>query len=299
MNSKRSGKRSATKESSLAADTHKQSSRQGVPSSAGKAVQLSISKSQQPTMAKKLFESVMDEGAQWFTWISNAVKFQNLIRGKIDFELVDAADRKSLENYLNSTPPSYQTMINSFYITMVAGFEEYLRGVIRQIAEDISRSKTSFSEMDEILRRANIRESAKLLRRMDSPPDYLRFDEDDLCRLIGTCTSGSTAVELNALALSEVDGLLKLKNFMERLGLLGKTLSWDDLGAAQQVKDAMKMKAGKPRAVGAAVETELLSIARFRNRIAHTGGHAADVTLTIASEHRALMAAIAAAIDVA
>ena len=249
--------------------------------------------------AKVAFETVVEEGALWFVWISDATKFEAMMKSKIPWADLTAAEKVMVQQRLKAPAPSVQMMVNSFYITMVAGFEEYLRGAIRELADVISHSKPAFDKMNEKLRRTNIRETARLLKRMDSPPDYLKFDESDLCRQLGTCVPGSAAVKLNGIALAEMDGLLKLTSFMERFEMMGKPITWDDLGRQQAVKVALRMEAQKPRAVGGQLEIELATIARYRNRIAHTGGHAADVTLQLADEHRAVLSAVATAIDLA
>jgi len=150
-----------------------------------------------------------------------------------------------------------------------------------------------FDDVNEALLRLHIKESAKLLRKIDSPPDYIAYNEMDLCRRLGTCVPGSKQIELNGDAFAEIDGLLKLENFLERAALLGKRINWDELGKNSLVKKAMGMEKDGTRAVANALVHELEDIARFRNRIAHTGGNAADVTSQIISDHTTLLSALA------
>lgn len=243
------------------------------------------------------FEEVVKSGQNWLSWIVGASEFEATLRNKIPWSEFNKKERETIQARLKESPPQQQILLNSFYVTMVSGFEEFLRGYIKEIANSISNSKIKFEEMDLKLRRTNVRESARLLRRMDSPPDYLKFDEFELCRKLGTCTPGSTAIELNGDALSEIDGLLKLSSFIERVEIFGKNLTWDHFGAQSSVKGALNMSKEKPRAVGKALEDELNTIARFRNRIAHTGGNAADITPLIFSQHREVLCAAASAID--
>jgi hypothetical protein len=247
--------------------------------------------------AKVAFESVVEQGTAWVSWIDEAVKFEAVLKSKIPWSYLEAEEISFLQKRLKTNSPPLQMMVNSFYITMVAGFEEYLRCVIREMVNSVSQSKLSFDKLDVILRRANIRETAKLLRRMDSPPDYLKLDEFELCRQIGTCVPGSVAVELNANAFADVEGLLKLVVFMERLKLLGKTVDWDYFGGQDNIKKAMRMESVNTRSVADALSNELIMMSRFRNRIAHTGGHAADVTPQVASDHREILLVLATTID--
>lgn len=249
--------------------------------------------------AKVAFETIMDQGEQWVTWISEIEKFRSFVKDKIRWDGLSKEESAKIQSGLNANAPQSQMLVNSFYITMVAGFEEYLRGVIYELADGISRSKPTFATLNEQLRRANIRETAKLLRRLDSPPDYIKLDEAELCRQLGTCTPKAKSIELNGIALAEIEGLLKLTTFMDRTTLLGKKLNWDYFGNKPLVKSALGMNSDRPRAVANALEEELTVIARYRNRIAHTGGNAADVTMQIIEHHRGILSAVATEIDLA
>jgi hypothetical protein len=203
---------------------------------------------------------------------------------------------KVVQGRISTAAPEMQLLLNSFYVTLVAGFEEFLRAFIRELAGQIADGKPKFVEISDVLRRTNIRESARLLRRMDDPPDYFQFNEDDLCRGIGSCVPGSKAIELNPHALSEVESLIKMKNFIDRVSVLGMKIGWDELAKQPEVKSAMKMSKESTREVAKSIESRLKLIARYRNRIAHTGGHAADITLEILRDDSDVLAALAEAI---
>ncbi|RYF36363.1 MAG: hypothetical protein EOO38_27795 [Cytophagaceae bacterium] len=144
----------------------------------------------------------------------------------------------------------------------------------------------------------NIRETVRLLRRMDSPPDYVSFNEDDLCRTIGSCVADSNAVLFNGEALSDVDGLIRLTSFCERATSLGKKIDLDSLAKDIEVRRALDQKqTASTRDVRKLLEKELSEVSRFRNRIAHTGGNASDVTDSILRSHKALLAALATVIE--
>lgn len=250
-----------------------------------------------PSSYKVTFDSLLESGAAWLAWIDGANHFESILKGRIPWNELGNDEKKIVQERLKSVSPENQILLNSFYVTMVAGFEEFLRSAIRDHVNQISQKKLNYDQVDKGVLRLNIRESAKLLRRMDSPPDYLAFNEVDLCRGIATCIPGSTKVELNSVALAEIDGLIKLESFMERIVALGKSLSWDYIGGQQVVKEAMKMEKEKPRHIGKLVSEELESVASNRNRIAHMGGHAADVTLQILRDHRRLLRALGDVID--
>lgn len=243
--------------------------------------------------AKIIFDDLLDSSKKWVEWIDGVGKFESVLKRKIPWEVLDSAERATVQQQLDKELPTAQLMLNSFYITMVAGFEEFLRSTIRELATQMSGSGIQFDDVDEELLRLHIKESAKLLRKIDSPPDYIAYNEMDLCRRLGTCVPGSEKIELNGDAFAEIDALLKLENFLDRAALLGKKVNWDELGKNSSVKKAMRMERDGTRAVANALAHELEDIARFRNRIAHTGGNAADVTAQLIRDHTTLLSAIA------
>ena len=159
------------------------------------------------------------------------------------------------------------------------------------------RGRNTLSSM-RLCAMTHVRESARLLRRIDSPPDYLTLNVDELCRGLGSCVPGSDRVLLNPDAFADVESLVLLETFAERVAIFGFDVTFDVLGKDAAIRDALKLppRAGA-REVGKALHTELTNIRRNRNRIAHTGGNAADVTTELLALHRALVQAVANVIN--
>lgn len=252
-----------------------------------------------PSAARITFDTTLDDAEQWLNWIAGATQFESLMKQKIHWANFKPDERATVQRRFETSTPKSQLMVNSFYITMVAGFEEYLRGAIRELALNVSQTSSEFDKIDLSLRRLNMRESARLLTLVDSPPDYLKLDEIELCRQLGKWVPGSKVCTLNGDALSEVTALVKLENFIERVRVLGRKMDKDYFGNQQLIKDALHIPKGKAREVGNELIDVLKTVSKFRNRIAHTGGYAADVTVAVAKDHRIVMRAVAAAIDAA
>lgn len=243
-------------------------------------------------------DALLESNSQWFDWIEAAGKFESLLKDKIPWDQLDGSARGFIQSRLKSMAPARQILLNSFYLTMVSGFEEYLRGKIRETTEGYSNAKRKYAEVDETVRMTNVRETARLLRRIDSPPEYLTLNVDDLCRGLGSCVPGSDRVLLNPDAFADVESLVLLETFAERVAIFGLDVSFDVLGKDAAIRDALKLspRAGA-REVGKALHTELTVMRRNRNRIAHTGGNAADVTTELLGFHRTLVLAVASAIN--
>ena len=250
------------------------------------------------SLSKTAFDDLLGLNESWLKWIEDAVEFQSLLGNKIPWEQLDKAGKTFINERLASVAPNRQILLNSFYMTMVSGFEEYLRTTIQEITRQIFNGKPKYEDLTELIRNMHIRESARLLKRLDSPPDYLTFSVVDLCRGLGSCVPGSETVVLNPEVFSNVESLIKLENFVERVSAISKPLTLEILAKHDSLKLALKLKPNTAvREVSKALSQELAQMARYRNRIAHTGGSAADITTEIVAEHRSLLQALASAID--
>lgn len=82
--------------------------------------------------AKTSLDALLESNAQWFDWIEAAGKFESLLKDKIPWDQLADSARGLVQSRLKSMAPARQILLNSFYLTMISGFEEYLRGKIRE-----------------------------------------------------------------------------------------------------------------------------------------------------------------------
>lgn len=246
---------------------------------------------------KTVLDDQLESGEQWLAWIEGAKKFQDVIRGGVDWQQLQKVDRKFVTERLGVRAPIQQVIINSLYLTMASSFEEYLRSSIRRIVERVSMSNSGYQTVSIEARKINFREVGKILARLDSLPEYLSVNVDELCGHVGSCASGSQKVTFSAQAISNVDGLIRLDAFIDRVSCFGVPISLDSIAADQGVKLALKLERAGAREVAKALSSELEIVSKYRNRIAHTGPTSSDVTPEIAASHRDLFRAISGYID--
>ena len=250
-----------------------------------------------PSPHKLAFDSITEGGAKWLDWIGGSQRFEGILKARVPWDQLNDGEKRFVGEKLKELPPNIQLVLNSLYVTMVAGFEEFLRSSIKFLVASVTGRACKYDDIKESIILMNIRESARLLRRMDSPPEYLLFSTPELCRGIGSCVPGSQQVELNSSAIADVDGLIRLDSFFDRVGYFGKDLSWDVLGKNPNLREALGIKSGGAREAGKQLSLELQAISRNRNRIAHTGGEASDVTSHLLGEHRNLLSSLSLAVD--
>lgn len=255
-------------------------------------------KKKRNSAAKIAFEALVEQNYAWRAWIEGAVEFEAILRSCIPWENLDRRHKEAVGKRMGISSPDQQLLANSFYVTLVAGFEEYLRAVIREQVMILNESGKSAAQVSATMLRCHMREAAGLLKRIDSPPDYMAISAEDLCVSIGSCSVGSSRLHFSVEALSNIDSPIKLDSFMARMSDLGVRVSWDILGGCEELKKALGLpdKTGN-RDVANTAQEEILRIARFRNRIAHTGGHAADVSLQIIQQDSAILKAFCKKVD--
>ena len=246
-----------------------------------------------PSLALSSFESVLDAGEKWLAWVDEAERFRSVLRDKIPWDQLDGAARAIVQARLNAASPTSQLLLNSLYLTMASAFEEFLRAHIQESVNELSSRRPKYDELKADLRNLHLREAARLLRRLDSPPEYLTITTDDLCMAIGSCVSGSAAVQLCEQALGDVDGLIRLESFFERMTALGRHTSFDVVARDGGVARALGLNGSATRAVAKALKLCVEAVSKNRNRIAHMGSSAADVDRTLIQEHREVLRAVA------
>jgi len=238
------------------------------------------------------FESVLECGEKWLAWVDEADTFRAILKDKIPWTELDAAARAAVQASLKAPTPASQLLLNSLYLTMASAFEEFLRSVIQEHTANLSSKKPKFEDIKVELRNLHLRETARLLRRLDSPPDYLTLTVEDLCSAIGSCVPGTPAVLLCNEALGDVDGLIKLDSFFERMKALGKPMSFDSVAGDANVTKALKLEGSSTRIVAKALVRCVETVSKNRNRIAHMGSSAADVNRALIEEHRQVLRSV-------
>lgn len=249
-----------------------------------------------PSPALVSFESVLDAGEKWLEWIDDAERFHAVLKDKIPWGQLDVTSKAAVQARLKASAPTSQLLLNSLYLTMASAFEEFLRSIIQESATLLSTRKPKYEDMSAELRNLHLREAARLLRRLDSRPDYLAITTEDLCSAIGSCVPGSVAVQLCEPALGDVDGLIRLESFFERINALGQPLSFDVIAKDARVVEALELAGSSTRTVAKALRRCVEAVSKNRNRIAHMGSSAADVDRTLIGDHRQVLKAVSLAI---
>jgi hypothetical protein len=229
------------------------------------------------------------------------------IEAGLGFVEVAVAGRKQLRDIINWGGDRYavdaakaflaadlypeELLCNSCYLSSVAAFEEFLRATLDSAIRASVSAMTSFDDMGRELHAAHMKATGRLLARCSDPPQQaagVNFFE--VCRRLGTCMPGSKKFEINSEALWILNDSLSFGASLEMLVQFRYVVTWDLICANRDVQ--ARVHATGTREAAKALRDYLEDMTRQRNRIAHTGTTASEVTVTTLREHLALLLAV-------
>jgi hypothetical protein len=223
--------------------------------------------------------------------------------GAVKHSVADALDKANGKRYalnevykfLKMRDYPEQQHCNANFMSLVAGFEEFLRQTLELAITARAQTAKSFDDLGAPAHDLHMKATGFLLTHKANPPQQLRsLDFFQVCRNIGTCVPGATTFTLNPEAISLQSSLLDLESFMDTLSKFGYQINWDKLGADAQVKECMGSTGTRDAAN--LLKGYLLEIVKQRNRVAHTGS-SSDITPALLNEYLTRLLSLARAIS--
>lgn len=241
-----------------------------------------------------VFEEHMLQIKQTFRYIQAAGAVKRCAADVVDKVHGKAYALAEMKKFLEIGDYPEQQHCNSYFVSLVAGFEEFLRKTLETAVKVRARTAKDFDELGTSVHDLHMKATGFLLTLKSNPPQQLRsLDFFQVCRNIGTCFPGTTSFTLNPEAISIQSSLLDLESFMDVLNKFQYKISWDILGADVEVKKCMGVKGTRDSAKS--LKQSLTKMVRQRNRVAHTGS-SSDITPGVLEEYLASLVALARAI---
>lgn len=190
---------------------------------------------------------------------------------------------KEMDKFLKMGDYPEQQPCNANYMSLVAGFEEFLRETLNSTITARSQAVKSFDDLGTPAHDLHMKATGTLLARKAKPPQQLRaLDFFQVCRNIGTCIPGAANFTLNTEAISIQDSLLDLESFMDTLQKFGYKITWDTLGENSEIKKCLGVT--RTRDSANQLRKILAEMVKQRNRVAHTGS-SSDITPAVLDEY--------------
>lgn len=227
-------------------------------------------------------------------FVSKSVEVQKVLPHIISWPQAWAEAKTAAQDFMKLKLGFEQTLYNSCYLSMVAGYEEFVRQIIAVIVENYTDECEGFDNIPIEISQLHLVSSARLLTRFHNPPQQLpKLNFWDVARKLGTWVPAALNVEANCEAVSLGVDLLSLTAVSDICIRFGVKIGPDNLGTVPALQTVLSIPGA--RNAGKEVDRFLAEMAKRRNRIAHTGS-SADVTRQLFEEHLVLVRELAKAI---
>lgn len=218
----------------------------------------------------------LDETVDVLKYLSVSIRMRAALGKALHWQIIDDPTRNLASDFMSFRSINTNVIYNGLYTAAMAAFEDFLRNILKAAVRIKVEQAESFKDIGEKAINRHFRDSGRILIRVHDQPEYLHVDLYEIARRLGTCNLESNNFELNDDALTNIPKLTQLTEFIKCLTDFGFNINIDRIAAFKDVKQALNVSGTR----GASKQlTKALDVAvKNRNRIAHTGSVAADVT---------------------
>lgn len=208
--------------------------------------------------------------------IENATKLKTILNDIINWETATGHRKEIVANYFKSEEINNNILINSLYLSAVASFESFLVNSVQRIFEEYNNSNLSFKESNTKLIERNIEFTGKMMTTIYSPPDHVTINFFKLSTDIGTCYPDSPKVVLNTQIPYFIKKITDLDNFLAFVNGCGIQVTVDEISNLDKIKTEFKTR--NTRETSNEITAYIKEVIKTRNRLAHTGQSASDIS---------------------
>jgi hypothetical protein len=194
----------------------------------------------------------------------------------INWDAMDGEQKKITNSIFKKSPNTDRTLHNSLFISAVASFESFLTQTIESSIQILNENFKRFDAYDSVFLNRQIDFSGKILSSIYSPPHQMNIDFHKICKNIGTIYPESTTLTLNPEISGYFKNILELETFSKFFEDLDIKIDLEEISKQPSVQKEFTSKSFKD--TYKQLEAFLKETIRFRNRIAHTGQSASDIT---------------------
>jgi hypothetical protein len=241
-----------------------------------------------------VFEEHIRQIEQGIRFVQTASDVKRCAADAIDKANGNAHALSEIYKFMKMDDCPEQQYCNANFMSLVAGFEEFLRQTLEYAITARAQSAKSFDDLGTHVHELHMMATGSLLVKKAKPPQQLRsLNFFEVCRNLGTCLPGAKTFTLNPEAISIQTSLLDLESFIETLKKFKYQIGWDILGADTEIKKCMGVK--RTRDSANQVRQYIDKMVAQRNRVAHTGS-SSDITPAVLDEYLIRLRCLARAI---
>jgi HEPN superfamily RiboL-PSP-like protein len=220
--------------------------------------------------ALKEFDATLDELGSSLEFLKASSKLRPRLGDFLDWPGMSGDAKSLVGQYFKHTSPEPIPFYRGIVIILVGTLEHLLRNLIQEAVLRLSQTTATYDELDDKIKKENIRRSGQALTTIVKPLDHFEFDYYSLCKNLGSCIPGSKEFRLNAVAFGVFISTMGSDNLEEAFRRLGINLDWDELArdsGLQRFFDRSTI-----RETNKDIQDYLTDFIKKRNKLAHTGG---------------------------
>lgn len=220
--------------------------------------------------------------------IINNIEYSRSIKSIINdttrWEGLSNGQKDVISKFFKLEPAPYRTLANALFVTVIAGFEDFLRNLLAGIIKEIEQKE----KIPETIVNKNIQLSGVALSQFYSPPSHIKLNYAHITKNLATCFSKDSKPKLNEEIAGFLKNILDLDNVFLLLKDCEIDLTWDDFFKQPELRTILRTT--KARETGKQLQKQINKYIDDRNRIAHTGLSSSEITVNMVDEAMNLFA---------
>jgi len=222
------------------------------------------------------FNTLLSEINDDLDFLRSSLKIRPRLSSLLDWTNLDPAGKDLANSFISKKTPAVSPAYLGMLVTMLGGFEQFVRKFVETTVSEINRKITAFDRVPERVKEQNIHFTGRALCLLREPLDHIVINHEEMVAKLATCTSGSMSYKLNSAAFSISVRNLTPSHLTEIVKILGIEIDWDYFGRIPEYSTMFGTSGA--RATNRAIQDKLSHLVKLRNRVAHTGY--AGITVT-------------------
>lgn len=225
---------------------------------------------------KLALETHLEELTQIIAQSEFIPKVRATLPAFLNWDAMNGEQKKFTNSIFSKGLNTDRTLNNSLFVSAVASFESFLTKTIESSIQILNENFKRYDSYDDVFLNRQIQFAGKMLSSIYGPPHHINIDFHKICKNIGTIYPDSTVVTLNPEISVYFRNILDLESFSKFFVDLNIKIDIKEIAKNSEVKKEFDSKSFKD--TFKQLEAFINETIRLRNRIAHTGQSASDIT---------------------
>lgn len=207
--------------------------------------------------------------------VSSAVVLRPRLGKMLNWELLGNYERRLANDFIKHHDGTIGTILVSLFVICYGLLENFIIELVERTILAINSECNDIEKIPRGIRDENILRTGQVLQTVNKEKSKPEYDFVELAQALGSCREKSSNFSLNATCFSFAHGVVSPYNIDKLLSRVGVILNWDKFGANVEIQSVLGNK--RTRDCAKSLRSEVETLVRIRNDIAHTGKLDIDV----------------------